>query len=413
MRLECRTRIGAAANAAPRKSVVFPLGSWVYFWFAPVNAHAYWKGPAVVVGEETQCLWLSFGSRLVKCAREHVRMATEDETEGATILEGVLSELKAEESRRGPHRFVDLTKQRGPTNEEEERGPTNEEEEIQRKRKASEEIEEGHERDNKRERERAEHPPQEDDMLYVGSSDACDITDVLANVKTPGQGEACYKRLSLDRQALFDASRKLEFESLVATGAIRVCSPSESQKIRANMSDRIVPSRWVDRDKPGEQVGEPTKYKSRWTLQGFKDPDILEVTTAAPTPSSCAVTCALQFCSSCDFEVHIGDIKTAFLQGAKLERSKCPLFASQPADGAMPGLESNQLVELLKDVYGLNSAPASWRKSLKAYLLELGYVESVLDPCVYILPCDGARSWSTVTRQARNFVMPVDVEHGV
>eukprot|EP00971_Amphidinium_carterae_P138081 2736492-Amphidinium_carterae.1 len=133
MRLECRTRVGAAANAAPRKAVVIPVGSWVYFWFAPVNSHSFWKGLAVVIGEEGQCFWLSFGSRLLKCPKEHVRPATEDETEGALIMEGVLNELKEAVSQRGPHRFVDLTQQREPPKDDEE---------IQRKRKAEREDEE-------------------------------------------------------------------------------------------------------------------------------------------------------------------------------------------------------------------------------------------------------------------------------
>eukprot|EP00971_Amphidinium_carterae_P255567 5073679-Amphidinium_carterae.1 len=219
-------------------------------------------------------------------------------------------------------------------------------------------------------------------------------------MKTPGQGEVCYRKLDLARRSLFDAARVAEFKSLLETGAIRVCSMSESRDIQRKMSDRIIPSRWVERDKPGDAVGEPTKYKSRWTLQ---------VTTASPTPSFGAVTAALQFCSSSNFEVHIGDIKTAFLQGLRLEREKGPLFATQPNDGLMPGLEHGQLVELLKDVYGLNSAPASWRKALKRFLVELGYVESALDPCVYLLPSSQNKSWSTVTKGATRFIMPRDI----
>eukprot|EP00971_Amphidinium_carterae_P031812 626637-Amphidinium_carterae.1 len=228
-------------------------------------------------------------------------------------------------------------------------------------------------------------------------------------MKTPGQGEVCYRKLDATRQSLFDAARAAEFKSLLETGAIRICSMAESRVVQRDMSDRIIPSRWVDRDKPGDAVGEPTKYKSRWTLQGFRDPDILEVTTASPTPASGAVTAALQFCSSSNFEVHIGDVKTAFLQGLRLEREKGPLFATQPSDGLMPGLEQGQLVELLKDVYGLNSAPASWRRALKRFLVELGYVESALDPCVYLLPSSQNKSWSTVTRGATRFVMPRDI----
>eukprot|EP00971_Amphidinium_carterae_P350419 6491535-Amphidinium_carterae.1 len=404
MRLESRTRIGAAANAAPRKTTVLPLGSWVYFWFAPVNAHAFWKGPAVIVGEETQCVWISFGGRLIKCPREHVRLATSDEAEGASLLEGALSELKAEVSQRGPHRFVDLTRQRDPPREEEE---------VQKKRKALEEDEEGHERESKRERNEPSASSETSTLLHMLQSSDTDIdhVNVFANTKTPGQGEVAYRHLDPERQKLFDEARKAEFESLLTTGAIRICDLEESRKIRKNMPDRIIPSRWVDRDKPSDKVGEPTIYKSRWTLQGFKDPDILDVTTAAPTPASIAVTCALQFCSSSDFEVHVGDIKTAFLQGHKLVRDKGPLFATQPKDGNMHGLEQDQVVELLKDVYGLNSAPASWRRSLKHFLLDLGYVESVLDPCVFVLPSNQTHSWSTVSKQATKYVMPSDIPH--
>eukprot|EP00971_Amphidinium_carterae_P334851 6470363-Amphidinium_carterae.2 len=189
MRLESRTRLGAAKNASVRKNVSIPPGSWVYFWFAPINGHAFWKGPAVLVGEETQCFWLSYGSKLVKCPKEHVRLATEDEAEGAAILEGVLSELKEELSTRGQKRFIDLSQQRGPP----------EDEDLQRKRKADQEAEEGHERENKKER-TDPTPPLDPDEIdpWCCSEDTCsdeNSVHILANAKTPGQGEVRYRTL--------------------------------------------------------------------------------------------------------------------------------------------------------------------------------------------------------------------------
>eukprot|EP00971_Amphidinium_carterae_P198655 3942609-Amphidinium_carterae.1 len=291
--MESRTRFGAAANAAPKTTTLLPLGSWVYFWFAPGNAH--------VVSEETQCVTL-------RCPREHVHLAASDEAEGASLLEGALSELKDEGSQRGPHRFVDLSRQRDP--------PQEEKKELQMKN-VFKTDEEGQTRERESKREKTEHSASSGDNTMLHSWHvSSDHVRVFANAKTPGQGEVAYWHLDPARQRLLDEARKTEFESLLAIGAIGVCDPEpeESRRIRRTMNDRIIPSRCDG------LIG---------INQGFKDPDILDVTTAAPTPSSNAVTCALL--------------------ATVLERDKGPLFAAQPWDGSMPGLEQDQVVQLLKD----------------------------------------------------------------
>ena len=48
-------------------------------------------------------------------------------------------------------------------------------------------------------------------------------------------------------------------------------------------------------------------------------------------------------------------------------------------------MEPGQLIEILAGAYGLGDAPAHWRKSLKKVILELGYVQSSMDPCVFKL----------------------------
>jgi len=45
----------------------------------------------------------------------------------------------------------------------------------------------------------------------------------------------------------------------------------------------------------------------------------------------------------------------------------------------------DQLIEILAGAYGLGDAPAHWRRSLKKVLIELGYVQSEMDPCVFRL----------------------------
>ena len=45
----------------------------------------------------------------------------------------------------------------------------------------------------------------------------------------------------------------------------------------------------------------------------------------------------------------------------------------------------DSLVEVLGHVYGLNDAPSAWQKTLNQALLDVGFVKSRFDPCVYYL----------------------------
>ena len=78
------------------------------------------------------------------------------------------------------------------------------------------------------------------------------------------------------------------------------------------------------------------------------------------------------------------DVSSAFGQSDPHEREQGPLFAWMPPTG-IPGYDSGAIVRVLTAVYGLVDAPAVWRKTVRRHLLELGYVESVFDPCLYYL----------------------------
>jgi hypothetical protein len=85
------------------------------------------------------------------------------------------------------------------------------------------------------------------------------------------------------------------------------------------------------------------------------------------------------------------DITAAFLNGKPMERE---LYCTQPAEG-LPGLRPGQLLRLLKDGFGLATAPRSWWEELSSRLQhedfrdEYGetvrYVPSRFDPCLYVL----------------------------
>ena len=50
----------------------------------------------------------------------------------------------------------------------------------------------------------------------------------------------------------------------------------------------------------------------------------------------------------------------------------------------MPADEA-EVFEIVRNVYGLNSAPRAWHNTLREALLEAGWSQSALDPCLYIL----------------------------
>ena len=180
-----------------------------------------------------------------------------------------------------------------------------------------------------------------------------------------------------------------EWSKVHSTGAVKVLSEEESHSVEhqlaeAGLSARILPSRIVRRWKKSEQPGEPPTRKSRWCIRGDQDPDILDLLRHAPTITTSTLSVVLQIGTSQGWKAAVGDLRNAFMQSDKLERTAGRLYCRQPK-GGLPGLSPHQLIEVIAGVYGLGDAPAHWRRSLKKVLFQLGFVQSGLDPCVYKL----------------------------
>ena len=196
--------------------------------------------------------------------------------------------------------------------------------------------------------------------------------------------ELDWKKLSEDEKKMFVEAKITEIENLVNSNAIAIETDKNTiEKIMREYPHRIMPSRFIFTKKAGE-LGETWKAKARWILLGHKDPDSLELERYAPTPSSTTVMLCLQVISSMKFRLFIMDVSSAFGQSDPHEREQGPLFAWMPPTG-IPGYDSGAIVRVLTAVYGLVNAPAVWRKTVRRHLLELGYVESVFDPCLYYL----------------------------
>ena len=80
-----------------------------------------------------------------------------------------------------------------------------------------------------------------------------------------------------------------------------------------------------------------------------------------------------------NFEIHQMDVKTAFLNG-ELEET---VYMKQPPGIREAGKE-DWVCKLLKSLYGLKQSPRQWNCKFDASLKEMGFIQSIKDPCIYV-----------------------------
>ena len=92
----------------------------------------------------------------------------------------------------------------------------------------------------------------------------------------------------------------------------------------------------------------------------------------------------MQIIASMQWNLQLGDIKSAFLEAGQLEERWRPLYAQQPP-GGIPGVPPDAVIEILGNVYGQNDAPASWFSTFSAAAVDIGWKPSSFDPCLFTL----------------------------
>ena len=219
--------------------------------------------------------------------------------------------------------------------------------------------------------------------------DALVNEEVLQNYVVKKRGGDEVKTVPPDEAKEWRDADGAEWDKVAATGAIKALSVRESQAVLDELAatdklNRVLPTRMVRRYKPGELPGEPATRKSRLCIRGDHDPDVFSLERHAPTASSLTLAMAMQVSASKKWWASVGDLRNAFCQSEALQRKEGRLFARQPT-GGLRGLEEGQLLEIVAGAYGLNDAPAHWRKSLKKALMQLGFEQSVMDPTLFLL----------------------------
>ena len=216
--------------------------------------------------------------------------------------------------------------------------------------------------------------------------------------------EVDVRKLSREEQDMFNGSDQLEWESILKTKAVRVLTGKEASEARRRYPERVLSSRMVRRRKPLAELG-AWKPKSRWCIHGHTDPDTGSLVTYAPTPQVEGMQLFMQASINLGHSFSFCDVKNAFCQSNRLQRPAGPIFA-EPCEGLhLPG---GALIAVDVPVYGLDDAPAAWRKTIADFLISEGYVRNIVEPCWYMLYDEKQRNVSQVLVEVDDLIVTAD-----
>jgi len=138
---------------------------------------------------------------------------------------------------------------------------------------------------------------------------------------------------------------------------------------------RTIPVKWVYKLKKSP-TGVVERFKARLVAKGYKQREGIDFDEVyAPVSKHSSLRAVLALAAAEDLELHVLDIKTAFLNG-ELEET---VYIDQP-----PGYEQgSKVAHLRRALYGLRQAPRAWHLRLKQELESMGFEASDADPGLF------------------------------
>ena len=147
----------------------------------------------------------------------------------------------------------------------------------------------------------------------------------------------------------------------------------ETYEVVNDVGQERITTTWVLTEK-GEEV------RARLTARGFQEEE--EFPKDSPTLQKHSMRLILMLAVSLSWIIETTDVKSAFLQGSRLERI---VHVLPPKEAEAVG----KLWRLLKCLYGLKDASRQWYLKVKGKLKELGFQKSSHDAALFYLIKDG------------------------
>ena len=131
---------------------------------------------------------------------------------------------------------------------------------------------------------------------------------------------------------------------------------------------KLISNKWVYKIKPD-------KYKARLVIRGFMQHDPGE--TFAPTLKMVTLRLIFAIAAVLGFVLRQMDVCNAFVNADAPKGD--PVYTPFPQGYGVNGY----VLKLKKALYGLKGSPRAWYEHLKAFLLNLGFGISEMDPCLF------------------------------
>ncbi|OLQ12727.1 Copia protein [Symbiodinium microadriaticum] len=403
----------------------YVTGQMVYFYRLGHSEkgdrpHQRWHGPArVIMTDYPGTIWLSYLGGLVKAAPERIRPGSEEENLTISGWLDVLTKAKEAFEKEPTRGYIDLSDEPLPDLEEMDDEPDHGEEGVAQPEPVLRRVR------GKRMPERALPEPmrdEQDDVIMPQDDEEC-VPEPPAKrtrvqileayyakletlFKTRQRKEVKLKELNQkDLQCFLKATEK-EIQNKLNTQAYEKLTAEESERVRRTRPDRIIESRYVRTVKPLELCdvdkanmegtllssnhGGPCKAKVRHVMKGFSEEGAEDLDSATPQVTREGVMLTTQVIVSKGWKMGFLDFTQAFHSGDPISRE---LYAEQPPEG-LPGMQKGELLKLLKTCFGLLDGPmARFRHLRKVLLEELGYVQSLADPCINFLQDESKHGW--------------------
>ena len=190
------------------------------------------------------------------------------------------------------------------------------------------------------------------------------------NPDIPTYGEA----MAGPHREMFEEAMKKEVQQLSEKGTwqgvIRSSLPGGT---------KVVPLTWAFRIKRLPN-GDFDKFKARICVRGDLQDEDGE--TYAPVVKWTTIRAVLAFAIKHDLKTRQIDFSNAFVQADLPENEQ--IFVELPKGFAQKGVDT--VLKLKKSLYGLVRAPFLWFHTLKDSLVNLGYVPSKNDQCMFVNP---------------------------